>query len=69
MEELQKRLDQLNAMIAKGIRVGRLGDEQVEFRDLNDMFRVRADLERQIAALEGKARPSRQHYPTFSRGT
>ena len=37
----------LNAAIALGAKVVEYADKRVEYRSLDDMFRVKADLERQ----------------------
>ena len=60
----QADLDQLQAMIAKGIKRGRLNGEEFEFRDLNEMY----DLEKRLKRELGQTSKGRLVYPSTSSG-
>jgi hypothetical protein len=52
-------------MLAKGVTSAKLGNgEEVSFRSLDEMLRIKALMERSFAP----AVPSGQHYPTFRKG-
>jgi len=53
MAYTQADLASLQAAIAKGARKVRMGDEEVEFRSLDEMERIEAKISR---ALDGKSR-------------
>ncbi|WP_414833602.1 phage head-tail joining protein [Afifella sp. YEN Y35] len=55
---LRARLDTLRELRAAGIRTTRFGEDEVTFKSDGEMAGAIADLERQLAAAEG--RPSVQ---------
>ncbi len=48
MAYTQKNLDDLQSAMARGARKLRLGDEEVEFRSLDEMERMEAKIKREI---------------------
>ncbi|MAY85572.1 MAG: hypothetical protein CML02_02440 [Pseudooceanicola sp.] len=50
----QSDLDQLQRMIAKGIKRGRLNGEEVEFRDLNQMWALEKRIKRELGQIESR---------------
>lgn len=65
MAVTQADIDALNAAIAKGERVVRLGDKSVEYRSITELIAARNDLAAQLAeaANAASAEPrSRQTY-------
>lgn len=53
--ELQDRLERLNRAIGSGIQTVSYADGRQTYRDLDEMFAARRDIERQIADIEGKS--------------
>lgn len=62
----QAQLDTLRAMTARGIKKGKMPNgEEIEFRSLEEMFRLIAEIERSL----GQSAIPAVHYPEFCRGT
>jgi hypothetical protein len=57
--------DALRAAIARGVTRLRMGNEEVQYRSLDEMRRILADMEAELAPI---ALP-RRHYPAVTRGT
>jgi hypothetical protein len=53
LSQLQSRLDSLKKALASGHRSVSYHDRRVEFRDLNEIKTAIADVESDIAALQG----------------
>jgi len=51
MSYTQTDLDTLNSAIARGASKVRMGDEEVTFRSLDEMFRIRAQIERDLGTV------------------
>jgi len=52
--DLQQRLEKLREIRASGERRVRIGNEEVEFRSDSELRAAISDLERQIAASDGR---------------
>lgn len=66
MSWTQDDLDALRGAIAKGVtKLRNAQGEEVTYRSMDEMMRLRAEMERQLAPKASV----RQHYPTYSRGT
>lgn len=64
MAYTQTDLEKLQASIAKGAKRVKLGQEEVEFRDLAEMERLEARMKREL----GEKPKSRLSYPQTSTG-
>ncbi len=53
--EIQARLDALRALRAEGVRRTKFDQDETEFRSDAELASAIADLERQLAAAEGKS--------------
>jgi hypothetical protein len=53
LQQLQARLDQLNEVLASGIKSSGTGDKRAEFRDLSDIRQAITAVQGQINALQG----------------
>lgn len=51
MSYTQTDLDTLNGAIARGASKVRMGDEEVTFRSLDEMFRIRDQIQRELGAV------------------
>jgi len=51
MSYSQTDLDTLNSAIARGASKVRMGEEEVTFRSLDEMFRIRDQIERSLGAV------------------
>lgn len=51
MSYTQADLDALNSAIGRGASKVRMGDEEVTFRSLDEMYRIRADIERSLGSV------------------
>ena len=58
--------DDLKAAIARGVTRLRMGNEEVQYRSLDEMRRILADMEAELNA--GSAPRGARHYPATSRG-
>ncbi|MFP4146579.1 MAG: phage head-tail joining protein [Halorhodospira sp.] len=58
-DEIQERLERLNRAIAAGVRTVSDEDGEQTYRSLNEMFRVRDDLQRQLDELQGRGKRRR----------
>ena len=67
LTQLQTRRDALDTALASGVLSLREGDKQVTYRSLEEMAGVLADLETQIATLQGTVR-TRRIYPQTKKG-
>ena len=67
LAELKARRDALDKALASGVLTLREGDKQVTYRSLAEMAGALADLDTQIAALEGTVR-TRRIYPQTKKG-
>ena len=56
--------DALKAAIARGALRLRMGNEEVQYRSLDEMRRILADMDAELTTTTA----TRQHYPSFSRG-
>lgn len=56
--ELRDRRERLNQAIDSGVQTVAYADGRQTYRDLQQMFQARKDLDRRIAEIEGK--PSRR---------
>lgn len=65
MSYTTEQRDALKAAIARGVTRLRMGNEEVQYRSLDEMRRILADMDADLAP----APPSRRHYPSFTRGT
>jgi uncharacterized protein YoaH (UPF0181 family) len=54
-QQLQARLDQLNEIMANGIKSTGTGDKRAEFRDLNEVRQAITVVQGQLAAAQGKS--------------
>ena len=68
LEELQTLRDDLVRARARGAKVVQINGERVEYRSDAEMRVAIADLDSQIAAASGTARPSRKVTPSTSTG-
>lgn len=66
LQELAARRDALAASRASGIFSARFGDDEVRYKSDREMAAAIADIDRQIAALQGKRVTT--FLPTFSSG-
>lgn len=57
--------DALKAAIARGVTRLRMNNEEVQYRSLDEMRRILADMEADLTTTT----TTRRHYPSFSRGT
>lgn len=57
MAVTQTDINNLNAAIANGERVVRLGDKMVEYRSIAELIQARNDLQAQMVASTGAGRP------------
>lgn len=64
LQQLQARLDSLNAILANGIKATGTGDKRAEFRDLSEVREAIAVLQGQIDGLQGT--PTRRAYRFIS---
>ena len=62
MSWTQADVDALKTAMAKGASMVRIGDEQVQFRSVNEMRSLLTQMER---ALAGVTAPALQTYPRF----
>ena len=67
LTQLQTRRDELDVAIASGVLTLREGDKQVTYRSVAEMATALADLDTQIAALQGTVR-TRRVYPQTKKG-
>lgn len=63
MSYSQTDLDTLNSAIARGAVKVRMGEEEVTFRSLDEMFRIRDQIERSLGAVR-----LTHVNPTFDKG-
>ena len=54
LSTLQNRRDQLQKAIDAGVRTVAYDDGRQTYRDLSEMLRIRDDLDRRIASLQGR---------------
>ncbi|MES2845632.1 MAG: hypothetical protein V4747_11435 [Pseudomonadota bacterium] len=66
MSYTQIQLDALRTAVARGVRTVTTDGNTVTYASTDEMLRLIAIIERDIAAA---TRRSRIHYPTFERGT
>ncbi len=55
---LAQQLEALNAAIASGALLTRIGEHEVRYRNLDEMLRARQDVEQRIAAASAATAPS-----------
>lgn len=65
MSYTTEQRDALKAAIARGVTRLRMGNEEVQYRSLDEMRRILADMDAELAP----AAATRRHYPSFTRGT
>lgn len=63
-EQIQARLDSVEAIIASGVDRAATGDKSTDFRDLTQLYKVRDDLRRQL----GQAVTTRRTVVAFNAG-
>lgn len=72
MAVTQADIDALNAALATGERVVRLGDKTVEYRSVTDLIAARNDLQKQLTdaanAAAGTTRPRQTYLYQAGRG-
>jgi len=61
-EQIRERIAEIRAARDTGALMVRHGDTLTQFRSLDEMNRIIADLENQLAELEGKPRRKRIGY-------
>ena len=55
---LAQQLDALNAAIASGVLETRIGEQELRYRNLDEMLRARQDLDQRIRAASATTPPS-----------
>lgn len=60
--QIQARIDSIQTAIASGVLIARHGDTSTQFRDLDDMNSILAQLQAQLADAQGVTRKRRVSY-------